>query len=305
MKKAYRLTPVTKDAIWGGSKLKKYGKLTSGDRIAESWELSFVEGDEARIDDGRTLSEAFKKDKWGEACHDFERFPGLTKFIDAREKLSVQVHPSDEYALQNEGSYGKTEMWYVVEAEPGAGIYIGLRERTTPEHFAAAVADGSVEKLLSFVPCKAGDVFFIPTGTVHAICEGVLIYEIQQNSTLTYRLYDYMRRDSKGNTRPLHVDRAMRVLNTDVYTPVGRDGQDPTLIGKCRYFEAHEHRISGSLTLQAGADSYLSVTCVDGRGTVDGQPAASGDSFFIPADGGELSVEGELTVITVKTPTPC
>lgn len=304
MEKIYRLTPVIKDAIWGGRRLAALGKGAVGERIAESWELSFVEGDEARTEDGRPISEVLKKAEWGEACRDFERFPVLTKFIDAAAKLSVQVHPSDEYALEHEGSYGKTEMWYVVDAAEGAGIYIGMRERVDRETFAAAVADGSVEELLSFVPCKRGDVFFIPAGTVHAICEGVLIYEIQQNSTLTYRLYDYMRRDAEGNMRPLHVDRAMNVLTTDVYTPPHLDG-DGGLIGKCKYFEVREHKLDGALDLDVTADSYLALTCVDGEGSIAGLDARRGDSFIAPAGVGRLEISGKMTLISVKTPTPC
>ena len=305
MEKVYRLTPAVKDAIWGGRRLFDYGKASDLDRIAESWELSFVEGDEARTDDGRILSEVFPKALWGEACRDFERFPVLTKFIDAAEKLSVQVHPSDEYALAHENSYGKTEMWYVVDCAPGAGIYIGLSEATSRENFAAAVADGSVEKLLSFVPCKPGDVFFIPAGTVHAICEGVLIYEIQQNSTLTYRLYDYMRRDKAGNLRPLHVDRAMNVLDTTPYVSPDFSSCAPDLIGKCRYFETYERRVLGATCIGVGSDSYLSLTCVRGSGKIENLAVCAGDSFFAPAGVGELTIEGDMTLILVKTPTPC
>ena len=124
MKKVYKLTPSVHDNIWGGNRLREYGKTSEKDRIAESWELSFVPGEEARLADGRCVSEAFARDSWGENCRDFEFFPTLTKFIDAKDKLSVQVHPNDEYALANEGQYGKTEMWYVVDAEPGAGRYM-------------------------------------------------------------------------------------------------------------------------------------------------------------------------------------
>ena len=305
MEKVYRLTPVIKDAIWGGRRLFDYGKQSVLDRIAESWEVSFVEGDEARTDDGKILSEVLPKALWGEACRDFERFPVLTKFIDAAEKLSVQVHPSDEYALKYENSYGKTEMWYVVDAAPGAGRYIGLREATSRERFAAAVADGSVEELLSFVPCHPGDVFFIPAGTVHAICEGVLIYEIQQNSTLTYRLYDYMRRDKAGNLRPLHIDRAMNVLDTAPYASPDLSACEPGLIGKCKYFEVCERAVSGSARLTVDSDSYLAITCVKGSGAVEGISASAGDSFIAPAGVGEIAIEGDMTLILVKTPTPC
>ena len=302
MEKIYRLTPALKDAIWGGRRLFDYGKRGELERIAESWELSFVEGDEARTDSGKILSEVFPRELWGEACRDFEHFPVLTKFIDAAEKLSVQVHPSDEYALEFENSYGKTEMWYVVDAAPGAGIYIGLREATSRERFAAAVADGSVEELLSFVPCHPGDVFFIPAGTVHAICEGVLIYEIQQNSTLTYRLYDYMRKDAQGNLRPLHVEKAMKVAVLDEYKEVSISQDDETLIGKCDYFETHLYKLSAEAIKVGRADSYVSVTCTTGVGIIDEIPFSRGDSFFIPAGAGDVQISGNCDVIVVSTP---
>ena len=198
MQKIYRLPPACKDNIWGGNKLRKYGKESEKDRIAESWELSFTDGGEARIADGRVMTDAFPRSAWGTSAEKFHAFPVLTKFIDAKDKLSVQVHPSDDYALANEGQFGKTEMWYVVEADEGAGLYMGLERECDSEEFARAVADGSVEKLLSFKQVKRGDVYFIPSGTIHAIGAGCLICEIQQNSNLTYRVYDYGRKDKNG-----------------------------------------------------------------------------------------------------------
>ena len=303
MKKAYRLTPAYKDNLWGGNKLRAYGKNSEADRIAESWELSFVKGSEAKCEDGRDVSAVFPRSSWGRACEKFEFFPTLTKFIDAREKLSVQVHPSDEYALKNEGQYGKTEMWYVVEAEAGAGIYMGLKRRCTVEEFSRAVADGSVEQLLSFVPVKAGDVYFIPSGTVHAIGAGVLIYEIQQNSTLTYRLYDYMRRDKDGNLRELHVDKAMLVSELDTYKGIPRDEQNPAIIGKCRYFEAEKHKLNLTFLAYADDSSFVAITCISGEGEIDGEKMKAGDSFFIPAGAGEVIISGEgCEIITVRIP---
>ena len=146
MEKIYRLTPALKDNIWGGNKLRGYGKESDKDRIAESWELSFTEGGEARIADDREMSEVFPRSAWGTLADKFHAFPVLTKFIDAKDKLSVQVHPSDSYALENEGQFGKTEMWYVVEADEGAGLYMGLERKCDAGEFAEAVADGSVEK---------------------------------------------------------------------------------------------------------------------------------------------------------------
>ena len=306
MEKIYRLTPSLHDNLWGGNRLRAYGKESEADRIAESWELSFVPGEEARLADGRTTSEALGRDSWGKNCERFEQFPVLTKFIDAREKLSVQVHPDDEYALKNEGQYGKTEMWYVVDTEgDSAGLYMGLNGKYTREEFSSAVADGTVEGMLGRAEVKAGDVYFIPSRTVHAILEGDLIFEIQQNSTLTYRLYDYMRRDKDGNLRPLHVDKAMAVTELDVYKPCKFDSDDNTLIGKCDYFETHIYKpYFTKMSIFATEDSFISFTCVKGEGVVGGLCAKAGDSFFVPAGAGEieLSSDGVFDVIAVSVP---
>ena len=303
MKKIYKLTPALKDNIWGGNKLRGYGKESDKDRIAESWELSFTNGGEAKIADGREMSEAFPRSAWGTNAEKFHAFPVLTKFIDAQDKLSVQVHPSDSYALENEGQFGKTEMWYVVEADEGAGLYMGLERECDSEKFAKAVADGSVEKLLSFKTVKKGDVYFIPSGTIHAIGAGVVIFEIQQNSTLTYRLYDYMRRDKDGNLRELHVDKAMKVSLLEPYSESVFDKDDESLIGTCEYFETRKYKLNfAKKTFNVGEDSFLSITCVSGNGTVEGEKISLGDTFFSPAGAGEITVEGDLEIIAVTLP---
>ena len=303
MQKIYRLIPDTKDNIWGGNKLRAYGKESEKDRIAESWELSFTNGGEARIEDGREMSEAFPRETWGTSAEKFHAFPVLTKFIDAQDKLSVQVHPSDTYALENEGQFGKTEMWYVVEADEGAGLYMGLERECDPDEFAAAVADGSVEKLLSFKEVKRGDVYFIPSGTIHAIGAGVVIFEIQQNSTLTYRLYDYMRRDKDGNLRELHVDKAMKVSLLEPYKESVFDKNDESLIGTCEYFETRKYKLNLSkITFDVETDSFLSITCVGGNGKIEDEKISLGDTFFIPAGAGEITVDGELEIIAVSLP---
>lgn len=302
MKKVYKLTPACKDNLWGGNKLRNYGKVSESDRIAESWELSFTRGGEATVD-SVPMSEMFKRDSWGENAARFEFFPVLTKFIDAREKLSVQVHPSDSYALENEGQYGKTEMWYVVDADEGAGLYMGLKRKCTPEEFLRKVEDGTVEELLEFKTVRAGDVYFIPSGTIHAIGAGVLIYEIQQNSTLTYRLYDYMRRDKDGRLRELHVDKAMLVSELDVYKVPPRDEKNDEIIGKCEYFITKKYKLNfTSKEFDVDTSSFLAVTCVGGEGYIEGERITLGDSFFAPAGVGSIKVDGgeSLEIITVS-----
>ena len=309
--KIYKLTPTLHANIWGGNKLRGYGKESEEDRIGESWELSFVKGDEATVKDGIKTTAIFDRDAWGENCKKFEDFPVLTKFIDAQDKLSVQVHPSDEYALKNEGMYGKSEMWYVVDAEEGAGLYMGLNRNCSAEEFSQKVADGTVEELLSFKTVKPGDVFFIPAGTIHAIGAGVLIYEIQQNSTLTYRLYDYMRKDKNGNLRELHIDKAMKVSNLTPYT--AESYEDEEIIGKCKYFITKRYDFEGIIRFfEVKDDSYLMLTAVKGEGSMhytdfDGDrkdiELKAGDSYFLPAGSGAFTVSGgDLVIITVETP---
>ena len=313
MQRIVKLNPSLHANIWGGNKLRGYGKSSAADRIGESWELSFVPSAPATLSDGRSTIDTFPKETWGKRAQGFDFFPVLTKFIDAKEKLSVQVHPDDSYALANEGQYGKSEMWYVVDADEGAGLYMGLSERTPLDKLRDKIADGTVEELLSFKQVKSGDVFFIPAGTIHAIGGGVLIYEIQQNSTLTYRLYDYMRRDKDGNLRELHVEKALKVLNPDVYSYTTENVSTDCgkLIGKCEYFETKEYTLrenAASLTVDDG--SFLMITAVKGRGVLsftdeNGKECELsldlGDTYFAPAATVpfDVKISGDLTFITV------
>ena len=173
MKKICKLTAPLFKNIWGGTKLKGYGKDHTYEKIGESWELSFVPNSESKTEDGRIVSDAFPKEYWGRNAEKFPFFPVLTKFIDAKENLSVQVHPGDEYALEYEGQFGKTEMWYIVEADEGAGIYLGLKRDATVEEIKNAIDTGTLEELLDFKEVKAGESYFIPSGTIHAIGGGV------------------------------------------------------------------------------------------------------------------------------------
>ncbi len=298
MKNAYKLTPSLHDCVWGGDRLSSYGKEKNDGHLGESWELSFVKGSEALVD-GKKISEVFTRAAWGRACEKFEAFPALTKFIDAADKLSVQVHPSDAYALEHEGQYGKTEMWYIIDAEDGAGIYMGLNESVGKEEFVNSLTDGTVEKLLTFKEVKRGDVFFIPSGTIHAIGKGVLIFEIQQNSTLTYRLYDYMRRDAKGNLRELHIEKGMKVARLEKYDPVENASTDPSIIGSCEYFTARLYKLLDKSLELFPEDSFICLTCTSGSGVIDGERFFAGDSYFIPASGGHVEIFGNCDLIAV------
>ena len=179
-----KLIPACKSIIWGGDKLKKhYGKHTTEEPLAETWELSLHRDGESTLSDGTPLSQAATESDFGENCKGFPFFPVLVKLIDANAKLSVQVHPADAYALQTENSLGKTEMWYIADADEGAGIYLGFKEDISRSEFERAIQENTLTDYLQFIPVKAGQCYFIPAGTIHAICEGCLICEIQQNSS--------------------------------------------------------------------------------------------------------------------------
>lgn len=298
--KAKKLTSFLSERIWGGARLARYGKPVLGEGIGESWELSFIPGCES-VADGRAVSEVFPKQAWGKRGAAFDSFPVLTKFIDAKDNLSVQVHPDDSYALKEENSYGKTEMWIVLEAEPEAGLYLGFRETITEDEVRRFAADGTLENYLSFRKVKPGDVYFIPAGTVHAIGRGVLLYEIQQSSDLTYRLYDYHRRDAKGNLRELHVEKALRVSDLCPYEPPAFDHADPSVVGACEYFTTRICKVlCAEKSFFVDDNSFLMLTVLDGEGVIDGQKAAKGDTFLVAAGEGEIRVSGEMTLATVS-----
>ena len=298
-----KLVPECKDNIWGGVKLKeKYGKKTEKNPVAESWELSFHKDGPTRLENGKTLQETVTAQDLGKNCEGFPFFPMLVKLIDAKQDLSVQVHPSDSYALKHENSFGKTEMWYIVEAEQGAGIYLGFKKDVTQTEYEKAIADNTLTDLLNFFEVKAGDCYFIPSGTIHAIATGCLICEIQQNSNLTYRVYDYGRRDKNGNLRELHVEKALKVtnLNKYEYSPLNLKTAQGELLGLSRYFTTTSVIVNGKTSVTADKNSFKCLTCVDGKGMVDGKAVLAGDSLFVPAGYGEVCMEGDMTVIMAE-----
>lgn len=299
----YKLYPECKDNIWGGTKLKeKYGKKTDKEIVAESWELSFHKDGPTCIENGNTLQSELTAEKMGKNCEGFPFFPMLIKLIDAKQDLSVQVHPSDDYALKNENSFGKTEMWYIVEADEGAGIYLGFNRDVTKAEYEQAIAEKRLTELLNFFEVKAGDCYFIPSGTIHAIAKGCLISEIQQNSNLTYRVYDYGRKDKNGNERELHVEKALKVtnLNKYEYEPMKIQTQQGDLLGISRYFTTTFINVNGEKRVIADKGSFKCVTCVKGEGKIGGKTVNLGDSYFIPAGYGEITFEGEMQLIMAE-----
>ena len=305
MGKVLRLYPECKDNIWGGVALReKYGKKTDKDPVGESWELSFHKDGPTKIADGRTLQEAVTSAELGKNCEGFPFFPMLIKFIDAKADLSVQVHPSDDYALANENSFGKTEMWYVVEAEKGAGLYVGFKRKVTKEEYEQAIKNNTLTELLNFYEVQPGDCYFIPSGTIHAIGSGCLISEIQQNSNLTYRVYDYGRKDKNGNERELHVDKALKVTSLEKYEnkALGISRSFGELLGASKYFTTTKVCLDGDFTLPMDENSFKCVSVMSGAGKIAGETFSVGDSFFLAAgkDGVELSGKATLIVAEVR-----
>lgn len=298
-----KLYPECKDNIWGGVKLKeKYGKQTDKDPVAESWELSFHKDGPTRLKNGATLQETANENDLGKNCKNFPFFPMLAKLIDAKQDLSVQVHPSDAYALKNENSFGKTEMWYIVEAEQGAGIYLGFKRDVTKAEYEEAIQNHTLTDLLNFFEVKAGECYFIPSGTIHAIGSGCLICEIQQNSNLTYRVYDYGRKDKNGNERELHVDKALKVtcLEKYEYTPLAIPTAQGELLGLSRYFTTTAVCVSGEKKIFADKNTFKCVMCVGGQGKIDGKDVSLGDSWFVPAGCGEVLLQGDMQLIVAE-----
>lgn len=306
--KALKLKPVTKEYIWGGQKLKtEWGKEADTATVSESWELSDFPGSESLIDDdlyrGYTLSKLREKhpEFFGERMKGYKSFPMLIKLVDAGKDLSVQVHPDDGYAAEHEnGSYGKTECWYVLDADPGAYILLGLKRRSGKEELAEALKKGEITDLMNKIYVKPGDFYFVPAGTVHALCKGVTVLEIQENSNITYRLYDYGRTDKDGKPRKLHLKEALDVADTEAYDPVTTTEYRDFTYGKirklasCEYFKTKEVLFEGMYMMYM-PDTFASFTVAEGEGRLmkedcagSGDPAAEGvpfkkgDTFFVP-----------------------
>ncbi len=305
-----KLKAPTKDYLWGGNRLvEEFGKESAGEVTAESWELSCFPGSESVIEEGeyagKTLTEYIEaegKQVLGTNCERFGDFPVLIKFIDARKDLSLQVHPSDEYALAHENQFGKTEMWYILDAAEGAFLYYGFNREVTQEEFRRRIEDETLTEVLNAYPVQKGDVVFIESGTIHAIGAGILVAEIQQNSNVTYRVFDYGRRDKDGNLRELHVDKAVDVTKL---CPVKKLPNPSPHIGICKYFTVDKIALTGDITDRFGGrvreDSFLHVLVVEGTGSIrnneDYLSLTKGDSIFISAGSGDYEISGQCEVI--------
>ena len=312
----YKFIPILKSPLWGGEKIATYKQIATDRRqIGESWELSGVEGDVSVVaegpDAGKTLTELLARDKERLlGSRNYERFgtefPLLIKFIDAREDLSIQVHPDDRLAWERHRSKGKTEMWYVVAADEGAHLRSGFTRQVTPAEYEKSVADDTITDLLTDHEVRPGDVFFLPAGRIHSIGAGSFIAEIQQTSNITYRIYDFNRRDANGNLRELHTEQAKGAIDysveADSRTRYEAVKDRPVELVACPYFTTTLYDLTRPCEIDlAATDSFLVVMCIEGSGTLtddqgSAMPLRQGETVLVPASVKSLSVSPQSSI---------
>ncbi len=281
-----KLEPYKKGVVWGGTTLRdKYGKDFASRDLGETWELSVREKENSVITNGEYKGMTLKEYLGGE-----EHFPLLVKFLDANDSLSVQVHPE------------KTEMWYIVEATEEAQLVYGLNEKFDKEKIRKAIADGTLEEHLNYINVKAGEVYFIPSGLTHAICKGIVIAEIQENSDITYRLYDYNRPQADGTLRQLHVEESLETMDdiTEEYIEkrrysLGKTGESN--LANCEFFCVDKYDFEGKKTFTK--EGFHHILCLEGEGNVDGEPIVKGDSYYIPHDMKEYDITSKKGVSVI------
>lgn len=312
---------ICKTAIWGGNNLSKIFEVNSPyEKTSEIWTVSAHKNGETPItipcsEESTKLSEFYKADTskeiFGMNCRKYEEFPLLIKWIDANDKLSVQVHPDDSYAKEHHNSFGKTEAWFIVSAKPGAQIVYGLKPGTTKEDLKSALFENRVEDVLNFVPVKEGDIFYIPSGMVHALLEGVVVYEVQQSSDITYRLYDWNRVDKDGNPRELHVKEALDVINfdSDIDTTVSNisvsdDEEGLKTILSSNFFDLRIRKVKGCCNSATSKSSFKLCSILKGNITIGNdswsRTVKAGESFILPAAEhyvGGCNLYGEATIL--------
>lgn len=324
----FMLTPAAKSYLWGGSRLNDdFGKNINLEPLAETWECSThpcgqstVAGGEFQgmlLGDVLDMHPEFLGTHPLEITHGRSELPILIKLIDAKQDLSVQVHPDDEYALKHENSLGKTELWYVLDAKRGASLVYGFNQDMTEQRVREALADETIGNYLNCVPVHKNDLFYIEAGTIHAIGAGALIAEIQENSDITYRLYDYERVGSDGKKRPLHIDQAMNVINLKSSdTPRQpmrvlkyKNGAASELLNSCKYFQVERLLLNTEIhrslmKFQTGSNSFHALLCVDGCGVLFGEgvtlPFFKGDCIFVPSESIPMKLHGKAQILNVS-----
>lgn len=316
--------PVYKEKIWGGNKIQNFfHRNITGDKIGESWEIAAHKNGMSIIANGEFAGEPFQGllDKYPAqllgkrvSYEKDNKFPLLVKLLDANDKLSVQVHPDDNYARKNEGEQGKTEMWYIIDAEPAAKLIYGVKPGIGREEFSQAIEKGIMEEYLCEIEVEKGDFFFIPSGTIHAIEEGILLAEIQQNSDTTYRVYDWNRKGENGKPRDLHIKKALDVIdfavnpfsNTTKSLLVENQNYSKQYLAICPYFAVEKYDISKKITLNPAGESFYILMNITGKGEIEYDNNIfefdRGMTYFIPASLKNLTISGQLEVIASYIP---
>ena len=308
--------PILKERIWGGTKLKSVlNKPITSNITGESWELTTVEGDVSVISNGeykrKSLTELIDENPnelLGTAVYARfgKQFPLLFKYLDAREDLSIQVHPNDDLAKKRHNSFGKTEMWYVLQSDVDARIIVGFKEDSSPTEYVKHLEDDTLVSILDGVKAKSGDVFFLETGTVHAIGAGILIAEIQQTSDITYRLYDFNRKDAQGNTRELHIDLALDAINynkVDTYKSYSKEANQCNNIVDCPYFTTNYIPLDGKISFNKTGDSFTVYMCVEGSFELECDGVnfkyKKGDTVLMPAALKSFILNGKASILEI------
>lgn len=326
MNKPFKLKPTGKDYLWGGNKLNEvFNKNIDLSPLAETWECSTHPNGPSTVCtgeySGKTLYEVLKENPNYLGKHPLSlglpsgQLPILIKFIDAKQNLSVQVHPSDEYAKEHEnGSLGKTEMWYVLEADEGAQLIYGFNKSISKEEFKKSLDDGTVEQYLQHVDVQKGDVFFVESGTAHGIGAGTMVAEIQESSDLTYRMYDYNRVGKDGKKRELHVQKSLDVTNLNASpkyehrkaTVIDKDDHKEETLCECKYFST-ERWISNNnevINYQSDDNSFKVILVLDGQGKIkckdDSFDYQKGDCIFVPANSEDIEIVGKIEMLSVS-----
>lgn len=308
--------PILKDRIWGGEKLNTVlNKSITSKITGESWELSTVEGDVSVVANGelkgQSLTELIDKlpnEILGEAVYERfgNQFPLLFKYLDAREDLSIQVHPNDQLAKERHNSFGKTEMWYVMQADTDARIIVGFKEDSSKEEYLENLNNKTLVSILDDVKAKAGDVFFLETGTVHAIGAGLVVAEIQQTSDITYRLYDFDRVDAQGNTRELHVDLALDAINynkVDTHKKYETTPNKSNVVVDCPYFTTNFIPLDGTIEGNKNGNTFTVYMCIEGAFEIRYENVTyqykKGDTVLIPAAMRNYVLNGSASILEV------
>ena len=308
--------PILKERIWGGEKLKTIlNKPITSKITGESWELSTVEGDVSIVANGELKGKSLM-DLINETPNEIlgtevykrfgKQFPLLFKYLDAREDLSIQVHPNDKLAKERHNSFGKTEMWYVTQADADARIIVGFKENSSKEEYLKHLNDKTLVSILDTVKAKPGDVFFLETGTVHAIGAGLVVAEIQQTSDITYRLYDFDRKDAQGNTRELHVDLALDAINynkVDTQKKYETKTNASNVVVDCPYFTTNFLPLENKLEVSKSGETFTVYMCIEGNFEIeyDGfkQSYKKGDTVLVPAEINAFILNGNASILEI------